>query len=232
MVSTAHRAAPLLDVADLTVRAGGAPLLVGIALRLEPGELVAVTGPSGSGKTSLLRTLAGLVGDGGGVRLRGQEPQAIGWPTFRRRMILVDQQPVLVPGTVGENLARPFAYRHAGLAFDADAARTLLARLGLARVALTADAQTLSVGQQQRVALARALLLASDVLLLDEPTSALDAENARRVEETIRREAVRNGLAALVVTHSVEQARRWCDRRIDLRPFTAANPHAGSAVEA
>jgi putative ABC transport system ATP-binding protein len=214
----------LLALDDVEVRAGDRLLLTGITLRLERGELVAVTGPSGSGKSTLLRTVAGLVGTGAGVRWRGRPPATTGWPDYRRHVVLVDQRPVLFDASVGENLARPCRYRHVDAAFDADGAASLLADLGLRDVTLANEALRLSVGQQQRVALARALLMAPDVLLLDEPTSALDADSVRFVEDIVASRAARAGLACLVVTHSVEQARRWCRRQIDLRDY--ARPDA------
>ncbi|MFO7655277.1 MAG: ATP-binding cassette domain-containing protein [Candidatus Krumholzibacteriia bacterium] len=210
--------APVLQVTDLAVRAGNSALLAGVSLALAPGDLLAVTGPSGSGKTSLLRTLAGLVGDGDGIVLEGRTPTEIGWPRYRRRVVLVDQQPVLLDESVGFNLARPFAYRGAGTAFPHERARDLLRRLGLAEVELRTPAGTLSVGQQQRVSLLRALLLEPAVLLLDEPTSALDPRSTQRVEEIVR-QAAASGMAALVVTHGLEQARRWCRRQIELTRF-------------
>jgi putative ABC transport system ATP-binding protein len=228
MTTSTAPAFPLFAVADLAVRAGDVELLANVSMRLERGDLVGVVGPSGSGKTTLLRTLAGLSGDGDGVTLAGRGPAECGWPQFRRRVILVDQRPVLFDATVGANLARPFSYRATDFAFEPDRARRLLGLFDLESVSLDADAHKLSVGQQQRVALARALLLEPDVLLLDEPTSALDADNVRRVEELISAQA-RRGLAALIVTHSLEQARRWCRQVIDLRRFAVRRARAAGS---
>lgn len=217
----------LLTLQGLAVAANGVPLLSRIELALAEGERVAVHGPSGCGKTTLLRAICGLDDPTQGtVRLRGQTPAAIGWPAFRRKVTLVQQRPVLVAGSVAANLRRPFTYRSATFPFPAARARELLDRLGVGAERMDQSAESLSVGQQQRVSLVRALLVAPAVLLLDEPTSALDADAVGAVEGLVREEAEREGRAALIVTHSAEQARRWCDRTLDLAPHRAG---AGTA---
>ena len=212
--------ATLLSVRDLAIRAGSLQLLTGLDLDLAAGEIVAVRGPSGSGKTTLLRTLAMLQDPAAGeVRLEGRAPADLGWPAWRRRVSLALQQAAIFPGDVHANLARPFGYKHGNAAFPADRARRLLDTLHLRDLALEADAERLSVGQQQRLGLARTLLLEPSVLLLDEPTSALDPDATTALEDTVRGDVDRRGAAALVVTHAPERAARWCDRILDLAPF-------------
>jgi putative ABC transport system ATP-binding protein len=208
----------LLSTIDLAVSAGGARLLEGITLELHAGEMLALTGPSGCGKTSLLRAIAGLDDpDAGEVRFRNQPPEEIGWPAFRRRVVFVHQRPVMLSATVEENLRRPLRHRHVAREFDRDRAVALLVDFELSEAHLAQAARTLSVGQQQRVSVVRALLIEPEVLLLDEPTSALDEEARSAVEDLLRLEGHRSGRAALVVTHDREQARRLCDRSLDLR---------------
>jgi putative ABC transport system ATP-binding protein len=208
----------LLSTSDLAVSAGGARLLEGITIELRAGEMLALTGPSGCGKTSLLRAIAGLDDpDAGEVRFRDQPPEEMGWPVFRRHVTFVHQRPVMLNETVEENLRRPLSHRHVARDFDRDLALTLLRDLALGEEHLTQQARTLSIGQQQRVSIVRALLIEPEVLLLDEPTSALDEDARSGLEELLRREGHRSGRAALVVTHDREQARRLCDRQMDLR---------------
>jgi len=210
----------LLTIADLEVKAGERLLLAGLALELAAGEIVALRGPSGAGKTTLLRTVAGLQdAAGGAVHLRGADPQAVGWTAWRRQVCLVPQQPAVFPGTVGENLARPFGYRTATARFPADRARTLCDRLRLDGVPFDQPAAQLSVGQQQRLNLVRGLLLDPAVLLLDEPTSALDPDAAAAVEDLVREEVNRREAAALAVSHDPVRAARWADRTLDLSPW-------------
>ena len=208
---------PLLELRDLTITAAGTLLHSQISLSVQPGELVAVTGPSGAGKTTLLRTVCGLQDPAGTVLLEGKNGDAWGWPVLRRKVVLVSQKPALFALTVEDNLRRPFLYKSAAQTpFPAEAARRLLDELGVGTSCWEQDAQTLSVGQQQRVSLIRALLLEPLVLCLDEPTSALDPDSAGRVQSLISRLAAERGLAALIVTHSPEQAEHWCTRRLVL----------------
>jgi putative ABC transport system ATP-binding protein len=206
----------------------GTRLLSGLDLDVAPGEVCAVTGASGVGKTTLLRALAGLIDFAEGeVRLGGQIPADIGWPTFRRRVVYVAQRPALHEESVEATLARPFRYRSAKGAFSAGRAEELLARVGVGAERLSQEARSLSVGQQQRVCVVRGLLVEPEFLLADEPTSALDAEAVRAVEELLREEAHLRQMGVLVVTHDAAQAERFCDRRIDLGPFAAPEKAIG-----
>ncbi len=214
---TTDAASVVLSVRGMSVRAGGVPLLDGVTFDLRRGEIVALVGPSGCGKSTLLRAVSGLSdASGGEVLLGGRAGSDADQPEFRRAMPLLAQTPVMLPGTVRENLARPFAYAAARREFPAERAVALLDRLHVGGERLDQAAETLSVGQQQRVALVRALLLEPRALLLDEPTSALDRAAAESVETVLREEADAGRIAALVVTHDAAQAERLADRTIDL----------------
>ena len=205
----------VISVRDLAVRAGEIVIQRKISLELHPGELVAVTGPSGSGKTTLLRTIAGLQDPADGtIELGGREPAAWGWPAFRRKVVLVSQQPALFDQTVADNLRRPFEYRSSQSTFPAERAREMLDRLDVGADRMEQGAKTLSIGQQQRISLIRALLLEPAMVCLDEPTSALDPDSTDLVEKLISEESSRRGLAALIVTHNEQQVTRWCRRRL------------------
>ena len=209
----------LLIATDLDIAAGERALLRGVSLTLAQGELLAVTGPSGCGKSSLLRAIAGLDDAAGGtVHLRGRSPDEHGWPAFRRQVVFLHQRPVMLDTSVEENLRRPLGYRAVQGEFDRSRAAALLAEMDLHADCLTQQARTLSIGEQQRVSLARALLIEPDVLLLDEPTSALDAKTRDVLEELAEREIRVHHRSAIIVTHDAEQARRLCDRHLDLRP--------------
>lgn len=213
---------PLLAVEGLDVRGGESLLLTGVRFTLGPGEMLGLTGPSGCGKTSLLRCITALDPAAGTVRLEGQSPEQIGYPIFRRRVILLQQTPVILDATARENLTEPFGYASADAPFDEARAADLMDALQLGRGRLDQPAASLSVGQQQRLCLIRALLCRPAVLLLDEPTSALDAESVAAVEQRVRHEADTHGLAAVLVSHDHDQARRLCDTVLDLRTFAPA----------
>jgi ABC-type multidrug transport system ATPase subunit len=220
----------MLKLENLKVGTNGIALLEGLDLVLNEGELVALNGPSGCGKTTLLRAISGLIDPlDGRVLLDGRNPDDIGWPSFRRRVTLVDQRPVMFDDTVRGNLERPFSYKTSGNSlFSAQRAEELLDKLRVGANRLNQDARSLSMGQQQRVAIVRALLTSPDVLLLDEPTSALDPDAVSIVEETIVNQSKDSGRAALVVTHDITQAERLCDRVLDLTPHIVRGKGEGS----
>lgn len=208
----------LLSIEDVAISVHGRRLLAGVSASLAAGELVGVAGPSGSGKTELLRAIAGLRdAERGSFRFEGRDRADMHWPEWRRRVTYVGQKPVMLEGSVHDNLGRPFRYRSVGGAPDDDELRHLLGRMGLDASIMTQRARTLSVGEQQRVALARALAIRPSVLLLDEPTSALDADAVERVEALVQKHADSSGLAALIVSHDAAQLDRWTHRQIDVR---------------
>ncbi|MFW5876296.1 MAG: ABC transporter ATP-binding protein [Myxococcota bacterium] len=212
----------MLELRDVDIGVAGRRLLRAVSLQARPGERVGLVGPSGSGKTTLLRVVAGLVDPfAGRIELDGETGDELGWPTWRRRVTYVAQQPIATPGTVLQNLERPFQFdRRRGPGIGSAWARRLVERLHLEPSALEQEARTLSVGQKQRVALVRALGIDPRVLLLDEPTGALDAESARAVEALIT-ERTGAGAAALIVTHDRAQVQRWCTEVLDLRSHLA-----------
>ncbi len=132
-------------------------------LVLDPGRVYALCAPNGAGKSTLLRILAGLIAPS-----RGRIAIDAGPAT------LVHQQPYLLRGSVGRNVA--FGPRAGGAPREERRRRAAaaLATVGIEELAPRA-ARSLSGGEAQRVALARALALEPRLLLLDEPTSNLDA---------------------------------------------------------
>jgi ABC-type iron transport system FetAB ATPase subunit len=227
----------LLELDDVSVSAGGIPLLQRISLSLGPGELLGVTGPSGCGKTTLLKTVAGLIEPAAGrIRFGGEAPSRIGLPAYRRQAVFVHQRPVLLNDTVRANLERPFRYHSVSGPCPIDRAAEWLLRIGLERDRLDQNARSLSVGQQQRVCLVRALLLEPALVLLDEPTSALENAAASAVENLLQELTRQRGLAALVVAHDRQHPDTWCHRHLDLNPYRAGpdriNTYAASAVAA
>lgn len=208
---------PLLAAHGLTFSAGGQVLHRDLSLELDRGEMVGLVGPSGSGKTTLLRCLALLQDpDRGQLSLDGQSPDDLGYPRWRRQVMLVGQRPVLLDASVRDNLARPFTFATAGASFPEATARTWLERLYLEASRMNQNATTLSEGQMQRVSLVRGLLLEPAVLLLDEPTAALDSKATDAAERLLRERIEATGGAALVVTHDQSQAKRLCDRLVEL----------------
>ena len=182
----------------------------GLDLGLAAGECGVLVGPSGSGKSLLLRALCGLDrADEGRVRFRGNPVDRQSLPSFRAKVMYVQQQPVLLPGTVEENLSFPMDFRvHQGKARTSTRAAELFSRLGKPDDFLTQRASVLSGGEGHLVGFVRAVLLDADVLLLDEPTAHLDLDTTRRVEEVVHRWVEAGDRAVLWTSHDVAQVDR------------------------
>ena len=199
-----------IETQDLAVARGGRVVLEGVDLRVHAGEVTALVGPSGAGKSSLLRSLVRLDEPAGGrVLVDGRDAAELEPCELRRRVGLVTQAPVMLPGDVRANLA--YGLDDPPVAGLAEA----LAATGLDASFMEREARALSGGESARVAVARALTRDPGVLLLDEPTAALDREAAAPVEALVRSLAER-GLAILIVTHDEAQAERVADARIEV----------------
>ncbi|HHH30644.1 MAG TPA: ATP-binding cassette domain-containing protein [Polyangiaceae bacterium] len=206
----------LFRARGVTVRTAERTLLDGLDVELDRGDVLAIGGPSGAGKTTALRALAGLSVAEGTLELEGKPPEEHGWPLYRRRVGYLAQRPVVLDGTVQDNLALAFSFASADDArFDRDRAAELLEATLLTVDVLEQQARTLSEGERQRVGLVRTLLVEPVLLLLDEPTSALDPEATEAVEALVRAHVQRDG-AAILVSHDAAQRDRLATRSIEL----------------
>ena len=182
----------------------GRPLFSGLSLELARGTFYLVTGPSGSGKSTFLRLINRLEEPSGGtVFFNGRPLSDYPPPELRRSILFIQQTPVVVDGTVRENLLLPFSFKHnRGLAKPGDEVlRKELEQMLMGNVSLDDSARNLSVGQMQRLCLTRGLLLSPEMLLLDEPVSALDEESARIVERRAEGLCSGGGLTVVMVSH-------------------------------
>jgi ABC-type iron transport system FetAB ATPase subunit len=165
------------------------------------GECIAIQGPSGAGKSVLLRMLADLDPHDGDALLDGRAASSMSAPDWRAAVVYQAAEPAWWEDTAGAHFA------------DADPAfmDSTLAALGLSPALLDTEIGRLSTGERQRLALVRSLARRPRVLLLDEPTAALDPDAVARVEALLR-DRLADGMAVLIVTHAVEQARRLARR--------------------
>ncbi len=181
------------------------PLFENVNLSFNSGEFTLIQGPSGSGKSSLLRLINRLQDPTSGEILVDGEPIASHEVTgLRRKIGYVQQTPIMVEGTVQENLT--FSYQFKAMRGkeppDGEGLKRWLDDFLLEEVGLEEDAETLSVGQKQRIALIRTLLSEPEMLLCDEPTSALDARSKKIVEGWLERLNLEGGIGVVLVAHT------------------------------
>jgi ABC-type Fe3+/spermidine/putrescine transport system ATPase subunit len=200
---------PYLVLDRLDKSFGAQPVVRGLALAVEKGEILALLGPSGSGKTTALRLIAGFERpDRGLILVEGSDVTAL--PPERRHFGMVFQHYALFPHlTVGENVAFGLSKGPQGGA--AERVRAALALVDLPDYEKRRVGE-ISGGQQQRVALARALAPEPRVLLLDEPLSNLDPTLRERTRRELKAAIRRVGITTVLVTHEQEEAFHLGDR--------------------
>ncbi len=194
-----------LELASVSLQYNGRPpLFRDVDLVLESGEMILLKGPSGSGKSSFLRLLNRLQEPTSGQLLVDDRPADEHEITaLRRRIGYVQQTPVMIDGTVRDNLLLPYRFKasRGESPPPREQLRQLLDGYNLREVGLDDDASPLSVGQKQRVALIRSLSVAPELLLCDEPTSALDPDSRAIVEGELERCYRQRGMGVVLVTH-------------------------------
>jgi putative ABC transport system ATP-binding protein len=209
-----------IELRDVSLDYGAAaPLLSRVSLAIEGGEFVIIEGPSGSGKSSLLRLLNRLhEPTAGGIIVEGRPMSDYEVTALRRRVGYVQQTPMMLEGSVVDNLHLPFRFRSAQrrTAPAPDRLRQLMDEFLLHDVGLSDTATQLSVGQKQRIALLRTVLTEPEVLLCDEPTSALDPESREIVQMALERFNVDARMTVVVVTHFDFEPKRVRPRRYRL----------------
>ncbi len=201
----------MLSVRQVTRAFDSVPVLRGVDLEVELGEILCLLGPSGCGKTTLLRVIAGLEPvDSGEVLFEGTSIANV--PVHERGFGFMFQDYALFPHmNVAENVV--FGLRMQGLP-GSDQQQRLQAVLRL--VGLVGfeqrDVAQLSGGERQRVALARSLTPNPRLLMLDEPLGSLDAALRERLVIELRMIIRDIGLTSLYVTHDQQEAFAVADR--------------------
>jgi phosphonate transport system ATP-binding protein len=224
----------MLELTNLRKTYGNAAAIDDVSLTIRPGEMVGVIGRSGAGKSTLLRLINRLAeADAGHITWKGEDVTAYrgsALRSWRARSAMIFQQynlcerlDVITNVLIGCVHRRPLIPTLIK-SFPADerARATIeLNRVGMADKALH-RAGTLSGGQMQRVAIARAMMQEPSLLLADEPVSSLDPYNAALVMRALAAANKERGITVIVNTHTIDLARRFCDRIIGM--------HAGRVI--
>jgi ABC-type dipeptide/oligopeptide/nickel transport system ATPase component len=237
----------LLEVRGLTIafpkEGVWRPVVRGVSLTIDRGEIFGLVGESGSGKTLTALAIPGLLPPAarlmaGSIRLHGPEgaTELLGLPPRELRRVrggrvgLVFQEPAtaLNPAyTIGFQIVEAVrAHRRLSRREARDEAVRLLDRVALADARRRLDdyPHQLSGGQRQRVMIAMALAGGPDLLLADEPTTALDVTLQAQILELLEDLRTDLGLSVLLITHDLGVVAETCDR--------VAVMHAGEIVEA
>ncbi|MBC8461137.1 MAG: ATP-binding cassette domain-containing protein [Deltaproteobacteria bacterium] len=187
-------------------------------LRLEKDKVLGLLGPNGAGKTTLLEILAFLARPSSGEIWFEREKVDFSsgkLVDLRRKVVMVEQQPILFTTTVSKNVEFPLKIRNTSKKKRERIVGELLALVGM-EMFRHAIAHKLSGGETQRVAIARALACSPAVILMDEPTASVDVENQITIERIIREINREKRISVIFTTHNMIQASRLADEIVFL----------------
>ena len=207
----------------------GVPVLRGVDLRVEAGEIVGLIGLSGAGKSTLLRCINGLVRQTGGTcRVLGQNVEAL--PEEQKRLLrrrigmifqefnlmdrLTAQKNVLI-GRLGYTPTLPSCL-HLFAPSDVHLAREALQQVGLLGME-ERRVRDLSGGQKQRVAIARTMAQGAEIILADEATANLDVLTKDDIMALLQDLAQSRNATMILSMHDLPLAKRYCTRIVGLK---------------
>ena len=219
----------MLHIEALTKRFGPKAAVDRVTIEVDRPIMLGIIGRSGAGKSTLLRMMNRLTdATEGRVLFDGEDITALRGTQMRRwqsQCAMIFQQFNLVPRLdVVSNVLHGTLNRRSTMATmfslfpreDIHRAIDILERLGIAEHA-PKRAEALSGGQQQRVAIARALMQDPRIVLADEPIASLDPMNAQIVMDDLRRIHEEDGRMVIANLHTLDTARRYCDRVVGMR---------------
>lgn len=208
MTTTAVAQGMRLELDDVRLSYTGSPVVDGLSLVVQPGEILVLTGPSGCGKSTVLRALAGLLRpDSGRVLADGREVTT----TARDRGMVFQDSALLPWRTVRSNIELALQLRG-----EPRTGRRARAERWIDEVGLTGFAdylpKSLSGGMRQRVQLARGLAGAPRAVMMDEPFAALDTQTRGAMQRLLIDTWRAHPTTIVFVTHDVDEALILGDR--------------------
>ena len=190
-----------------------------IDLKIEKGSMTGLIGHTGCGKSTLLRMLNGLTKpDSGKILLDGrdiwEDPKKISAVRFRVGLVMQYPEYQLFDETVASDIA--YGPRNMGLSAEEIAARVkeAAAFAGISDDLLEKSPFELSGGQKRRVAIAGVMAMRPEILVLDEPAAGLDPMGREEIFAGLARYRAESGATVVVVSHSMEDMARYCDRLV------------------
>ena len=189
----------------------GSALTKPLNFQIPANHNVALVGQSGAGKTSLMNVILGFLPYEGSLKINGQELRESNLADWRKHIAWVGQNPLLLQGTIKENLLLGNIQANdeeINQALIRSQAKEFTDKLGL-HYEIKDGGLGVSVGQAQRLAIARALLRKGDLLLLDEPTASLDAQSENLVLQALNEASQHQ--TTLMITHRIEDLKQ-CDQ--------------------
>lgn len=189
----------------------GHPLTAPLNFCLTAQSNTALVGQSGAGKTTLINVLLGFLNYQGSLKINGIELHDLSLNEWRKNIAWVGQNPLLLQGTIRENLLFgdiQATDEQITQALEQAQASSFCAKLGLDFL-IREGGIGLSVGQAQRLVIARSLLRQSNLLLLDEPTASLDAKSENAVLQVLQK--ISRNQTTLMITHRIEDLKQ-CDQ--------------------
>ena len=207
----------MLSVQGVHFGYGSKPVLQGLGLHLDRGEMVGLVGPNGSGKSTLLKLVSGVLRpQGGAIFIKEQDTQLLSTRQWARLVAVVPQNPVVPAHFTALEMVLMGRTPHLGLlqwegTGDTEAVERAM-RLTRCWELAHQPMGKMSGGERQRVLIARALAQEAPLLLLDEPTASLDLVYQTHTFDLVQQLQRTQGLTVLVAIHDLTLAAQYCHR--------------------
>ncbi|MEM6371755.1 MAG: ABC transporter ATP-binding protein [Pseudomonadota bacterium] len=217
----------LLDIQALSLTIRGTSVLSDVSLRIDAGDIVAVTGESGSGKSMTALAIMQLLPDGSETRgkvllaekdvTQMTEADLCALRGYRVGMVFQEPMTALNPvQTIGAQIGETIALHQPNVDVQERVAH-LMQRVGLGDISARRFPHELSGGQRQRVVIAIAIACGPKLLIADEPTTALDVTTQAQILDLLTKLAREDGMGLLMITHDLAVVSQMAQRIVVMR---------------